>query len=758
VQFTLSALYDPNGSVTLQAATLATNVPPNVSLVQPTNNQPIASEGNIPLQASATDSDGSITLVEFFQGATKIGDTAVNPYALVWSNVTAGTYTLTAAATDNDGARTTSLPVDIVVPTNRPPTVNIFSPMADDNFSLPTNVIISASAGDIDGSVTNVKFFVDGLLIGASQAPVYSSVWTNPSAGIHDLTAQATDNRGARTLSVPVTVYVTTNGGSLMGAVLSISSGEQIDLTSDGTNDWAHWGLFTQNSFNHKAGVVSRIPTFTPVQADPVEYFPFADNACSYTWYDGTPFTAVTNSPTGVYVVGLGTGFELTIPARTNMRTLKVYGGAFAARGKLVAYLNDFSAPIYVDSSLDNFGNGPNVVYTVKFASASNSRSLKVRYTAAETHAGLGNVTLQAATLSTGNAPPYVNITTPTNNTAYSLPATLSLNADAFDVDGSVTNVEFFQGTNKLGQATNNPYSLAWTNVAAGSYVLTARATDNQGEPFTSLPVNVYVTGTGGVLRATLDAPANPVDLTWEGSTDWSHWGVEYVGHGPPGFFNHKRNVPQMIPDATKVGSSDFLIFTDNINAYTWTDGTPIFSTNTTFGIYKNNLGEGFQLAIPADTSLRRVKLFVGAYAAQGRLEATLSDSSAAPLVDTSVMTLNTTSAVYTIVYAAASAGKKLNLKYTSANLYDEAYGNVTLQAVSLASAQPRLSILSPMPPDTFAFTFRTDRNFYYFVQSENALSPTNWQTLTNYFGDGLDASFAEPIGSNRVYRVKMGL
>ncbi len=291
----------------------------------------------------------------------------------------------------------------------------------------------------------------------------------------------------------------------------------------------------------------------------------------------------------------------------------------------------------------------------------------------------------------------------------------------------------------------------------AGSYVLTAKATDNQGETFVSTPANVFVIGTGGFLHATMDAPSSTVNLTTEGGSDWGHWGVAYVGHGPPGFFNHKRNVPQQIPDAAKVGASDFQIYTDNPNAYSWTDGTPIISTNTTFGIYKNNLGEGFQLAVPAGTSPQRLRIYIGAYAAQGRLEATLNDSSAAPFIDTSVTTLSTTSSVYTIVYSAASAGKKLTVKYTSSMLFDDLYGNVTLQASSLATALPKLTILDSFPPGSFAFSFLTDRDLTYFVQGESDLSQTNWLTLANYTGTGAEVIFGESINSNRMYRVKLG-
>ena len=51
---------------------------------------------NLTLTASAQSTTGALSKVEFHQGATKLGEDAAAPYALTWSNVAAGLYTLTA--------------------------------------------------------------------------------------------------------------------------------------------------------------------------------------------------------------------------------------------------------------------------------------------------------------------------------------------------------------------------------------------------------------------------------------------------------------------------------------------------------------------------------------------------------------------------------------------------------------------------------------------------------------------------------------
>src|SRR5215218_65175 len=89
--------------------------------------------------------------------------------------------------------------------------------------------------------------------------------------------------------------------------------------------------------------------------------------------------------------------------------------------------------------------------------------------------------------------PPTVTLTSPPNNSSFIAGSTIQLTANASDSDGSIIKVEFFQGATKLGEDTSAPYSFDWTNVAAGNYVLTAVATDNQAQVTTSSAVNVSV-------------------------------------------------------------------------------------------------------------------------------------------------------------------------------------------------------------------------------------------------------------------------
>jgi len=94
------------------------------------------------------------------------------------------------------------------------------------------------------------------------------------------------------------------------------------------------------------------------------------------------------------------------------------------------------------------------------------------------------------------SAPPSVSITSPALGSGFNAPATITIAANASDSDGSVSKVEFFNATTKLGESLVPPYSLAWVNPAAGTYSLTAKATDNSGAVATSSVVSVAVSAT----------------------------------------------------------------------------------------------------------------------------------------------------------------------------------------------------------------------------------------------------------------------
>ncbi|MBS1808500.1 MAG: PQQ-dependent sugar dehydrogenase [Acidobacteria bacterium] len=93
----------------------AVNVPPTISITTPLQGTNFVAPGRIAMEAIAADSDGTVRKVEFFSGAQLLHTENLAPWTFTWSNVAVGNYTVTAKATDNAGAVTTSAPVNLNV-------------------------------------------------------------------------------------------------------------------------------------------------------------------------------------------------------------------------------------------------------------------------------------------------------------------------------------------------------------------------------------------------------------------------------------------------------------------------------------------------------------------------------------------------------------------------------------------------------------------------------------------------------------------
>lgn len=106
---------DIGASESTSSGTPPANSNPSVSITSPANNASMNAGASVTIAANASDSDGTISKVEFYNGSTLLGTDTSSPFSFAWSNVAAGNYALKAIATDDDGASTTSAPVSISV-------------------------------------------------------------------------------------------------------------------------------------------------------------------------------------------------------------------------------------------------------------------------------------------------------------------------------------------------------------------------------------------------------------------------------------------------------------------------------------------------------------------------------------------------------------------------------------------------------------------------------------------------------------------
>ncbi|MEP6662768.1 MAG: Ig-like domain-containing protein [Verrucomicrobiota bacterium] len=564
-------------------------------------------------------------------------------------------------------------------------------------------------------------------------------------------------------LLVAIFIFVeTASAGTLTGTFSPIAAGSNVNLTAEGKLDWVHWGLFSDSSLNRKATVASQIRDFTISYNTNLFFgaaYRYNDNYNGYTWLDGTQESSVTNTTTGVYAVGgFGPpdtdGFQIIVPADTTLKTLKVYVGTYAARGHFQATLSDRPTS-YSDTTLSNFSNGPGGVYIIDFAANSAGQTLTIRWTISSKTQVDGNVTLQAATLSAvgANNPPFAKITSPLVNATFTAPANITVDANAFDPDGTISKVEFYRNGTKAGEDASSPFSFTMTNVSPGYYQLTANPVDNGSATSASRSIDVFVNSTGGTLNGSVSFPPASVNLTSEGNMDWVHWGLTNAAD-----VNRKSAVPAQISSLTKIGTNTLQRLSDYYTALSWSDGTPTASTNNVkAGVFISGITNGFQLSVSADTALKTLKVYVGLYGGSGNFQSWLSDFSGPAFTDRSLTNaFGNAYAIYTVNYAAASAGQTLNIKYTSDYLIDQDFGNVALSAATLNGLAPVFMFNSQASSGNFSFSFQTELGRTYIVRYTDSLNPINWLTLTNVSGSGIIETVTDSASQpQRFYRVQ---
>ncbi|MCX6875759.1 MAG: Ig-like domain-containing protein [Verrucomicrobia bacterium] len=194
---------DANETTSAQVTVMVADNAPTVAITSPADAATVPPDFTI--SATATD-DGTITQVDFHDGATLLGTLYTPPYTWAVTGAEPGAHVLTAVAFDNGSHETTSAQVTVMVADNAP-TVAITRPA--DAATVPPDFTISATATD-DGTITQVDFHDGATLLGTLYTPPYTWAVTGAEPGAHVLTAVAFDNGSHETTSAQVTVTVVT--------------------------------------------------------------------------------------------------------------------------------------------------------------------------------------------------------------------------------------------------------------------------------------------------------------------------------------------------------------------------------------------------------------------------------------------------------------------------------------------------------------------------------------------------------------------
>jgi acid phosphatase type 7 len=406
----LDATYLSDTGTVVDSFTMSKGVPPTnqapvVSITSPPSGASFATPANIALAANASDADGSIQRVEFYQGGTLLGTDTAAPYTYSWAGVAAGNYSLTARAFDNLGAATTSAAVAVTV---------------------------NAAAGAIaevepNGSIASAQPV-------ALQTIVSGTMSSNTDNDYFRVTVPA-----GRTLIV----RLAPNGQSDYDLKLLNAGGSVLASSTRGAGfvDEVHW----TNTGSSATDVF--------VQA----YFYSSSGANTYTLgvldagaAPPTPPGAIAEvEPNGSIASAQPVALQATVSGTMSSNTDNDYFRVAVPAGRtLIARLAPNGQSDY-DLQLRNAGGsvlgsstrGTGFVDEVHWTNTGSSTTDVFVQAYFYSSSGANTYTLEV--YDSANQAPTASLTAPTGGAIYTAPANVNLAANAADADGSIQRVEF---------------------------------------------------------------------------------------------------------------------------------------------------------------------------------------------------------------------------------------------------------------------------------------------------------------------------
>jgi hypothetical protein len=177
------------------------NQSPQVSLTSPASGTTFGAPASFTLTATASDSDGGVTVVEFYSGTYLLGSDSTVPYSFQLYGIQSGTYSFTAVARDTAGAMTVSSERVVYVGNASRNTEAVFTPSANQDSAVShymLNIFYVGADPYASNPITSVNLGLPSIVNGEARADITAAV-SALSPGNYFATVTAVGNGGEAT-------------------------------------------------------------------------------------------------------------------------------------------------------------------------------------------------------------------------------------------------------------------------------------------------------------------------------------------------------------------------------------------------------------------------------------------------------------------------------------------------------------------------------------------------------------------------------
>jgi hypothetical protein len=354
--------------------------------------------------------------------------------------------------------------------------IYLASPGNNAHFNTPARVPLSAFAQANGSPISLVEYFDGATKIGQATTAPYSLTWSNGPIGSHAITARATYGASQTITSDPLNISITAPPPPIIPV-------DQTYIAAGST--WQYWDNVT--------------PVATGWHTTSFDDSAWPSGPARFGWgLDGevTPLTQgrITHYFRRWFVVNLpGLITEL------NFGLVRDDGAVVYLNGVEVFRSNMPNGPVNASTLASTTANTPDetTYFSYKLNTAGLDLTAGSNLISVELHqasATSSDAGFDLELFGTGTSEERIYLASPTDGGTYGSPGVVPIEAAAWAGTGhTVSTVEFFAGTNKLGEATSAPYATAWYDPPFGTYQITAQMLDSQGTRMTSAPVNITV-------------------------------------------------------------------------------------------------------------------------------------------------------------------------------------------------------------------------------------------------------------------------
>ena len=449
--------------LTVPAHQMVTNKDVTISGVISSDFNQAYANGSVNLSVATTGS--GVTKVEFYDGTTLLGTKTDAPYNFKAENLLLGVHGMYAKVYENTNFGVTNI-VQVQVGEQ--------VPYLDTAFAIPGSIEpgnydkfeggVGQNISYVDVSQNNEGDFRSDEYVDAAIDNAEGNTVGWISAGEWLEYSIDVQTSGKYNVDVRFASGNSNGGGPFYFEIDGKKISSDINLTY--TSDWSSWQTKTVNNIEFTKGKHILRVVFTNGEfnlgkmnftyAAPLDYMPPVANA-------GNNVVVISPETTATLDGSLSND-----PENETITYLweQIYGPS-------IINFNDHTLE---SPSVSNLENG---IYKCKLTVSDGTYS--------------ANSFVLVIVQNNANASPTISITSPSNNSSFSVGTAIKITTSAADLDGTISKVEFYDGDTKIGEDTTAPFSFNWTNATVGAHEIKAIAIDNEAAQTTSQSVNITV-------------------------------------------------------------------------------------------------------------------------------------------------------------------------------------------------------------------------------------------------------------------------